>query len=80
MSIASLVNWGFNFVVVFSFPVLVAEFGLAGVFGLYAVVCVAGLAFTQWLVPETNGVSLEEIERHLRSGRPLRELGRLHAA
>ncbi|WP_281066370.1 sugar porter family MFS transporter [Xanthobacter flavus] len=80
MSIASLVNWGFNFIVVFSFPVLVAEFGLAGVFGLYAVVCVAGLAFTQWLVPETNGVSLEEIERHLRSGRPLRELGRLHAA
>lgn len=77
MSIASLVNWGFNFIVVFSFPVLVADFGLAGVFGLYALVCVAGLAFTQWLVPETNGVSLEEIERHLRSGRPLRELGRL---
>ncbi|MFG1300828.1 sugar porter family MFS transporter [Xanthobacter sp. V3C-3] len=77
MSVASLVNWGFNFLVVFSFPVLVAEFGLAGVFGLYAVVCVAGLAFTQWLVPETSGVSLEEIERHLGSGRPLRDLGRL---
>lgn len=77
MSVASLVNWGFNFLVVFSFPVLVAEFGLAGVFGLYAAVCVAGLAFTQWLVPETSGVSLEEIERHLGSGRPLRDLGRL---
>lgn len=76
MSVASLVNWGFNFLVVFSFPVLVAEFGLAGVFGLYAVVCVIGLAFTQWLVPETSGVSLEEIERHLDSGRPLRDLGR----
>ncbi|MGR7995399.1 sugar porter family MFS transporter [Xanthobacter sp. ZOL 2024] len=76
MSLASLVNWGFNFLVVFSFPILVAEFGLGGVFGLYALVCVAGIAFTLWLVPETNGVSLEEIERHLKSGRPLRQLGR----
>lgn len=76
MSLASLVNWGFNFLVVFSFPVLVAEFGLAVVFGLYATVCIFGLAFTMWLVPETNGVSLEEIERHLKSGRPLRQLGR----
>ncbi len=76
MSLASLVNWGFNFLVVFSFPILVAEFGLAGVFGLYATVCVLGLAFTLWLVPETNGVSLEEIERHLKSGQPLRHLGR----
>ncbi len=77
MSIASLVNWGFNFLVVFSFPVMVRHLGLDGVFGLYALVCIAGLAFTQWLVPETNGVSLEEIERHLNSGRPLRDLGRL---
>lgn len=76
MSLASLVNWGFNFLVVFSFPVLVAEFGLAVVFGIYAAVCIVGLAFTLWLVPETNGVSLEEIERHLNSGRPLRHLGR----
>lgn len=77
MSIASLVNWGFNFLVVFSFPVMLSHLGLEGVFGLYALVCIAGLAFTQWFVPETNGVSLEEIERHLNSGRRLRDLGRL---
>jgi MFS transporter, SP family, galactose:H+ symporter len=75
MSVASIANWGMNFLVVFSFPVIVSSMGLAGVFGLYAAVCAVGLVFTQMLVPETSGVSLEEIEQHLRSGRPFRSLG-----
>lgn len=74
MSAASLTNWGFNFVVVFSFPVLVSSIGLAGVFGVYAVACVVGIVFTLRYVPETSGISLEDIERHLCAGKPLREL------
>ncbi|KFC69272.1 MFS transporter, metabolite:H+ symporter [Bosea sp. LC85] len=74
MSVASLANWAFNFLVVFSFPMLVTSFGLGGVFALYAAVCAAGLIFTHLLVPETAGVSLEDIERHLESGKPLRAL------
>lgn len=76
MSVASITNWGFNFLVVFSFPVLVATLGLGGVFAIYAVVCALGIFFTFWYVPETNGVELEDIEHHLRSGRPFRLLGR----
>lgn len=75
MSIASVANWGMNFIVVLSFPVFVTSFGLAGVFGFYAIFCLIGLAFTWRLIPETSGVSLEKIEEHLRSGRPFRELG-----
>ncbi|MEM1128997.1 MAG: sugar porter family MFS transporter [Pseudomonadota bacterium] len=75
MGLASVVNWGFNFVVVFSFPILVSGFGLGGVFSIYAVVCALGVGFTYWFVPETKGIALEDIERHLRSGRPFRELG-----
>ncbi|QCI67849.1 sugar porter family MFS transporter [Phreatobacter stygius] len=75
MSVASLANWTFNFIVVFSFPLLVSSIGLGGVFAIYAVACAAGILFTLRRVPETNGVALEEIERHLRSGRPFRELG-----
>ncbi|MGE4369856.1 MAG: sugar porter family MFS transporter, partial [Burkholderiaceae bacterium] len=75
MSVTSLANWGFNFLVVFSFPVLVSWIGLGGVFGIYALVCVAGLVFTWARVPETSGVSLEAIERHLRSGLPFQQLG-----
>ncbi len=74
MSMATLANWGLNFVVVFSFPILVAAFGLGGVFAFYAAVCVAGLFFTQRYVPETNGVPLETIEAHLASGQALRLL------
>lgn len=76
MSIASLTNWGFNFVVVFSFPILVALIGLGGVFAIYAIICALGIVFAYRYVPETSGIELEDIEEHLRSGKPFRELGR----
>ena len=74
MSVTSLTNWGFNFLVVFSFPVLVGAFGLGPVFGLYAIVCAAGLFFTWKWVPETSGATLEDIEKHLLSGQPFSAL------
>ncbi len=33
------------------------------------------IALTFWLIPETKGVTLEQIERNLMSGLPLREIG-----
>ncbi|GAN81326.1 sugar porter family MFS transporter [Acidocella aminolytica] len=74
MGMASVSNWGFNFVVVFAFPLLLESIGLAGTFILFAVVCLAGVAFTLVRVPETNGISLEQIEAHLQTSRPLVEL------
>lgn len=74
MSAASITNWVFNFIVVLTFPVLVEAIGLAGVFGIYALVCLAGLVFTARLVPETSQVSLEEIEAHLKAGKPFSAL------
>lgn len=75
MSLASVSNWGFNFLVVLLFPALLNGIGLAGVFGLFGAVCLAGIVFTAARVPETRGVSLEHIEAHLRAGRPLALLG-----
>ncbi|MBT5414184.1 MAG: sugar porter family MFS transporter [Rhodospirillaceae bacterium] len=74
MSLASISNWGFNFMVVFSFPILLAAIGLAGVFSIFAAMCCIGLIFAWRQVPETRGISLEHIERHLRSGAPLSRL------
>lgn len=74
MGAASLTNWGFNFLVVLTFPVLLEVLGLAGVFSIYALVCVAGLVFTARYVPETSGLTLEEIEAHLKAGKPFRSL------
>jgi MFS transporter, SP family, galactose:H+ symporter len=48
---------------------------LAGAFTLFAIVCIGGILFTMALLPETRGVSLEQIEAHLRSGEPLNALG-----
>ncbi len=75
MSISSCSNWGFNFIVVFLFPLMLATIGLAGAFTLFAIVCLGGILFTMALLPETRGVSLEQIEAHLRAGEPLSALG-----
>jgi len=76
MSMASISNWGFNFVVVFAFPLMLAGPGLAFTFTLFAVICLGGILFTLLRVPETTGLSLEAIEKHLQSGRPLVALRR----
>jgi MFS family permease len=74
MALASVTNWGFNFLVVFTFPELLALIGVAGTFGIFAAMCFVGILFGWLLVPETRNVSLERIESYLRSGAPLRHL------
>jgi SP family galactose:H+ symporter-like MFS transporter len=76
MSMASISNWGFNTIVVFAFPLMLAGVGLAATFTIFAVICLAGIAFTTARVPETTGHSLEAIEAHLKSGRPFVALRR----
>jgi SP family galactose:H+ symporter-like MFS transporter len=76
MGLASVANWGFNALVVFSFPVLLQAVGLSVVFGLFAIVCALGVFFTLRFVPETRGASLEDIEAHLTAGRPFAAFGR----
>ena len=76
MSMASISNWGFNFVVVFAFPLMLAGPGLAFAFSLFAAICLGGIVFTLLRVPETVGQSLEAIEKHLNSGKPLASLRR----
>jgi sugar porter (SP) family MFS transporter len=71
MSTASISNWGFNFIVVFTFPLMLAGPGLAFTFTIFAVVCLGGILFTVARVPETTGLSLEAIETHCHAGRPL---------
>ena len=76
MGVASLANWGSNFVVVLLFPIALAGVGLDATLVFFAIVCIAGYLFTLKMVPETKGISLEEIEEHLDSGRPFATLGR----
>ncbi len=63
MSIAIVSNFIFNFIVTGSFPILLDKLGGSVVFLIFASICVFSLAFVYFLVPETKGVSLEEIEK-----------------
>ena len=66
MSVAAICNWSSNFIVALLFPVLLAALGGAGAFWLFAVIGVVAWLFVFFMVPETKGRSLEEIEADLR--------------
>lgn len=57
---------GANFVISLLFPILLASWGGAPVFGMLAGFGVLALLFTYRLVPETSGKSLEQIEEEWR--------------
>jgi SP family galactose:H+ symporter-like MFS transporter len=74
MSIATVVNWGVNLAVAVTFLSLVGAVGRPGTFWIYAGIGIAAWLFFYFLVPETKGKSLEEIEAHWHAGKHPREL------
>ena len=62
VSIAVVTNFFWNTVVTFLFPVELEYIGSAPTFYVYAGVLIAGIYFIYKRVPETKGMSLEEIE------------------
>lgn len=61
IAICALVYWISDIIVTYSLPVMLTDIGLAGVFGIYAVVCVISFVFVYLKVPETKGMPLEVI-------------------
>ncbi|XP_004307871.1 PREDICTED: D-xylose-proton symporter-like 2 isoform X1 [Fragaria vesca subsp. vesca] len=62
LSIAVLVNFAANALVTFSFSPLEAWLGAGIVFYIFGAIAVASLVFIFFIVPETKGLTLEEIE------------------
>jgi sugar porter (SP) family MFS transporter len=65
MSVATMANWGANFVVTISFLTLLSAIGNAGTFFLFAGLSIVSLVYFQRQVPETKTRSLQDIERDL---------------
>jgi sugar porter (SP) family MFS transporter len=65
MSVATIANWGANFIVTVSFLTLLSAIGDAGTFFLFAGLTIIALVYFQRQVPETKNRSLQEIERDL---------------
>uniref|UniRef100_A0A2P2HXB0 Facilitated trehalose transporter Tret1-2 homolog n=1 Tax=Hirondellea gigas TaxID=1518452 RepID=A0A2P2HXB0_9CRUS len=61
-SIVTAFNWACTFVITKNFPVLLKILGETGVFSMFAVIMMIGTVFTIFCVPETKGMSLEDIE------------------
>ena len=70
MSVATIANWGANFVVTISFLTLLGALRGDGTFFLFGFLTVVALAYFQKRVPETKNRSLQEIERDLRGPKP----------
>ncbi|WVZ03512.1 hypothetical protein V8G54_024318 [Vigna mungo] len=62
LGIAVLVNFGANALVTFAFSPLEELLGAGILFYIFCVIAVASLAFIYLVVPETKGLTLEEIE------------------
>lgn len=62
MSIAITALWSACFLLTYTFPMLNASLGPSGTFWTYALVCLAGIVFLTFQLPETKGKTLEEIE------------------
>lgn len=64
-ALGSFTHWVFAALISQTFPMVVGAFGGAAVFALYTLMMVGQLAWVIWVMPETKGVPLEEIQRKL---------------
>ena len=71
---AATFNWGSNLLVSLTFLTLVEKLGASSTFLLYAFASVASWLFAYYLVPETKGRTLEEIEAFWRTDRRHRQM------
>jgi sugar porter (SP) family MFS transporter len=66
MSVCTICHWSANLLVSLTFLPLIARIGETATFWIYALIAVGTFAFVYFLMPETKGRSLEEIEADLR--------------
>jgi len=62
LAVAGAAQWTSNFLITATFPSLLANIGLAGAYGLYAVAAVLSVFFVLRGVHETRGKELEQME------------------
>ncbi|KAH6776824.1 tonoplast monosaccharide transporter2 [Perilla frutescens var. frutescens] len=71
IAICALAFWICDVIVTYTLPVMLGSIGLAGVFGIYAIVCMVSWIFVFLRVPETKGMPLEVITEFFAVGAKL---------
>jgi major inositol transporter-like SP family MFS transporter len=59
--------WVLNFIIGFTFPILLSALDLSATFFGFVVIGLLRIGFMYKFMPETNGRTLEELEEHFRS-------------
>ncbi len=62
LAIAGLAQWGSNFLVTWTFPMLLVGIGLGGAYGIYTAGAVVSAFFIIKFVKETKGIELEDMQ------------------
>ena len=62
LAVAGLFQWGANFAITMTFPIMLASIGLAGAYGFYAACALLSVLFVIKLVHETKGTELEDMQ------------------
>ncbi len=75
MTATTMVNWTFAGLVMNYSLSFMKRFGNPALFFTFAFFCALALLFVYFFVPETKGTSLEQIEKNLKAGKPLRTIG-----
>ncbi|MCM3098281.1 sugar porter family MFS transporter [Priestia megaterium] len=67
MGVTVFCLWGINFLVGLTFPILLASIGLSTTFFVFVVFGIGAILFVKKFLPETKGLTLEELEQRFRS-------------
>ena len=65
LAVCGLAQWGSNFLVTMTFPLLLTSIGLGLSYGIYAFFGIVAYYFVKYYIVETKGRTLEEMSREL---------------
>jgi len=75
MGISVAFNWGANVLVALFFPIGLAHFSIGFIFSIFLVISVIGWFAFYFFVPETKGLTLEQIEDNIENNIAVRNIG-----
>jgi MFS transporter, SP family, arabinose:H+ symporter len=67
MAWGSLTHWVFAAILTNVFPILADKFGAGPIFGFFSLMMIFQLLYVHFMMPETKGVSLEDLQKRLTS-------------
>lgn len=62
LAVSGLAQWGANFAITMTFPMMLTSIGLGGAYGFYAVCSAVSILFVAKYVYETKGIELEDMQ------------------